>query len=160
MIVRSTAEADRRGRRGGHLMADSSRRGVVPRGPRADLDYGPRSLWDGSASPHSDDRLGGDDEEHGRAVELGTQGGDVDRPCQQLVAIPLELDLDDEAGDRTAVAAVEDGDIVGAVLGGYHLGQVDRAALDAVMIDGDPGARAQQLGPSLPFSRNSSTRIS
>jgi hypothetical protein len=95
------------------------------------------------ARPRRHGRIGREDQQHRRAIELGAQGGRIDRPGPTLVAIGVELNLDDHAGDGLVVVALDDRDGVGIVARGCDAGEIDRAEVDARMIELDSGAGPQ-----------------
>jgi hypothetical protein len=63
--------------------------------------------------------------------ELGTQGGHVGRPGQELVALDLALDLDDHTCHRLIVTVVQDDHGISAILGRRNLGQIEPMATRA-----------------------------
>ncbi len=83
-------------------------------------------------APLGDALCRGHDQQAGRAVETGAQGGHVHRPAQPLAIIGAELHLDHDRKHRLALEQQDHQ--VGAVLGRDDLGEVDRLLPDLIVL--------------------------
>lgn len=104
---------------------------------------------DRRAGPAHDRTIGRQHEQDHPAAVLRAQRRDIDRPGPELVAVDRELDLDDHRGRGCALAVAQHDHRVSAILRRDHLGQVDRALLDAIVVELDLRPDPEQLGREL-----------
>jgi hypothetical protein len=69
-----------------------------------------------------------------------------------LSRFDVALNLDDHAGHGAIGVVVQDDHGIGAILGGRDLGEIERAELDARVVDCDPGAGPQELDGELAIA--------